>query len=112
MTTISTPKLTCLVAAASLLLAGAASCHADEDALPRIQEIDGDRVHTLLPPDRIPSIDDPILVPAHQADFMVDEEPVLGVEYRGVAKAYSLWHLDRHEIVNDIFADEPVAVTW
>ncbi len=43
---------------------------------------------------------------------MRDNEPVVGVIHNGVAKAYSIWHLDRHEIVNDEFGRDPVVVTW
>jgi hypothetical protein len=43
---------------------------------------------------------------------MRDDEPVVGIIANGVAKAYSTWHLDHHEIVNDTVAGRPVAVTW
>lgn len=81
-------------------------------SLPRVHQVEGDRVDSLLRPDAIPSIDDPRFVPASHATFMRDEEPVVGVVIDGVAKAYSTWFLDRHEIVNDMFAEKPVAVTW
>lgn len=83
-----------------------------EVTLPDVAELDGDPVRTLLPPDAIPSIDAPELVPAAEADFMKKNEMVIGVVHGGVAKAYSLWHLDRHEVVNDWLGREPVAVTW
>lgn len=81
-------------------------------ALPRVTEIENDRVHTLLAPDAIPSIDEPKFVSASEAKFMDDAEPVVGVVIGGLAKAYSTWHLDHHEIVNDTIASEPLAVTW
>jgi hypothetical protein len=77
-----------------------------------VSEIDGDPVHEVLPSDAIRSIDRPKFVAAAEAAFMRDDEPVVGVIHRGVAKAYSVWHLDRHEIVNDVFAGSAVAVTW
>ena len=78
-----------------------------------VRVVDGDPVVRLLPPDAIPAIDDPEFVPADKADrFMLDDEEVLGVVHGGVAKAYSLWHLDRHEIVNDTLKETPVGVTW
>lgn len=80
--------------------------------LPQLKELDGDRVHSFLGPDRIPAIDAPQWVSAADADFMAEDEAVVGVIYEGQAKAYSLWHLDRHEIVNDWFGQVPVAVTW
>ena len=74
---------------------------------------DGILLH-VLPPDRIPAIDEPEFVAAAQADqFMRDNEPVLGVFDGQVAKAYSLWLLDSHEIVNDSTPGHgPIAVTW
>jgi hypothetical protein len=73
---------------------------------------DGDPIARVLPVDAIPAIDAPVYVTASKAGFMRDNEPVLGVVHNGIAKAFSLWHLDRHEIVNDDFDGAPVAVTW
>lgn len=81
-------------------------------SLPDVGEIQGDPVLSVLPRDAIPSIDNPKFVTTTTADFMKASEPVVGVEHRGIAKAYSLWQLDRHEIVNDEFGELPVAVTW
>ncbi len=74
---------------------------------------DGILMH-VLEPDAIPAIDEPQFVSAKEANsFMKDNEPVLGLYDGKVAKAYSLWHLDRHEIVNDSLPGlGPVAVTW
>ncbi len=74
---------------------------------------DGILMH-ILEPDAIPAIDDPQFVSAKEAKaFMHPNEPVLGLYDGKVAKAYSLWHLDRHEIVNDSLPGlGPVAVTW
>jgi hypothetical protein len=85
---------------------------AQPSKLPSAQQIDGDRVHTLLRPDAISSIDEPQFVRSSEATFMRHDEPVVGVVSGGVAKAYSTWHLDHHEIVNDTLAGKPVAVTW
>ena len=96
-------------------IAIAAACHqpaAQQSTLPSVEQIDGDRVHTLLRPDAIPAIDEPRFVRASEATFMRDDEPVVGVVAGGVTKAYSTWHLDHHEIVNDTLAGKPVAVTW
>lgn len=80
--------------------------------LPKVSKVEGDRVYSLIGPDSIPAIDAPEMVPATQADFMADDEQVIGLVHGDVAKAYSIWHLDRHEIVNDWVGREPVAVTW
>jgi len=93
----------------------AAACHqssAQESRLPHVDQIDGDRVHAILQPDAIRSIDQPQFVRASEASFMRNDEPVVGVVQNGVAKAYSAWHLDHHEIVNDNIGGKPVAVTW
>ena len=39
-------------------------------------------------------------------------EPVLGVSLNGDHRAYSVRILSRHEIVNDVVGELPVAVTW
>ena len=80
--------------------------------LPRVSVIEGDPVLTVLGPDTIASLDDPKFVAASQASFMRGDEPVVGIISGGVAKAYSIWHLDHHEIVNDDIGGRAVAVTW
>ena len=70
---------------------------------------------TVLPPDAIRALTRPVFVTRREADpWMADDEPVLGLVDldSGQAKAYSLWHLDHHEVVNDRVAGKPVAVTW
>jgi len=61
--------------------------------------------------DGIPSIADPEFQPAAEAD-LDDGDPVFGVVRNGVAKAYPQSVLVWHEIVNDEFDGEPVAVTY
>jgi len=71
------------------------------------------KIVTLLPPDAIPSIDNPKFLAAEEADGAYQpDEPVLGVEIDGDARAYSIPHLSGHEIVNDIVGGVPIAVTW
>lgn len=83
-----------------------------QTTLPHVEQIDGDRVHAILRADAIRSIDEPRFVRAAEASFMRDDEPVVGLVQNGVAKAYSTWHLDHHEIVNDQIGGTAVAVTW
>ena len=64
------------------------------------------------PPDGIPSIDEPIFVKVSEADFVSDDDLVIGVNYHGEIKAYPLFIMTWHEIVNDYFGDVPVAVTY
>ena len=63
--------------------------------------------------DGIPPLDDPRFVVAAQADeWLSPLEPVIALEVDGVAKAYPLQILTRHEIANDEIAGVPVAVTF
>jgi hypothetical protein len=62
--------------------------------------------------DCIPAIDRPQFVGAAAADFMDDDDLVLGIATAGVVRAYPAFILNRHEIVNDVISGTPVAVTW
>jgi len=68
---------------------------------------------TLLPKDAIPSIDRPRFYSIEEADAEYEpDEVVIGVEFNGDARAYSVGLLSSHEIVNDIVGGRPIAVTW
>ena len=76
-------------------------------------EHDGDPVYRVLPPGKIPAIDEPRFVSGKEADKqMAAEEPVLGIVSGDTAHAYSLWQLDRHEIVNDEIGGVGLTATW
>ena len=64
------------------------------------------------PKDGIPSIDDPKFVDAADANFISTDDVVLGLEINGEAKAYPLFILVWHEIVNDKVGGAPVAITY
>ena len=75
--------------------------------------IDGDPMYYVLPKDAISAIDNPEFKSVKEAEkFMKDDELVLGLVVNGEARAYSTWHLDKHEIVNDFIGDTYVSVTW
>lgn len=75
--------------------------------------VDGEPVITVLRRDTIPAIDRPEFMSVQEAnEYLRDEEPVLGVRQGEVARAYSLWQLNHHEIVNDQVGDLPLAITW
>jgi hypothetical protein len=75
--------------------------------------IQGDTMYTLMEPGGIPAIFNPVLEPAAQDDSaFAPDEPLLVVEVDGEVRAYSTWHLDEHEVVNDTFGRLPLAVTW
>ncbi len=68
---------------------------------------------TLLPRDAIPAIDNPEFYSAGEADeFYAPDELVIGVEFAGDARAYSVPFLSGHEIVNDSVGGRQIAVTW
>lgn len=100
--------------ALGILLAASGSSGAQRRQLQEEKIGDGTMV-TVLPPDAIPAVSQPVFVGRQEAEkWMDEEEPVLGLvdPITGQAKAYSLWHLDRHEIVNDKIGGKPIAVTW
>ncbi|MDD9955369.1 MAG: DUF3179 domain-containing protein [Anaerolineaceae bacterium] len=66
-----------------------------------------------VPPDGIPPIDDPAFDSLEvAAQWLQPQSPVLSLELNDTARAYPLAILTRHEIVNDVFDDQPVAVTF
>jgi len=62
--------------------------------------------------DGIPSIDEPKFVTADDADFLRDDDRVIGVFRNGLAKAYPIRIMDHHEVVNDEFDGEAILVTY
>ncbi|NOH10948.1 MAG: DUF3179 domain-containing protein [Chloroflexi bacterium] len=110
-----------LVLGSSILLFFLAACSGStqsslEDASPAsvdgIEEEDYEIV-TLLPRDAIPAIDNPRFLSASEADEeYAPEELVMGVEFNGDARAYSVSFLSGHEIVNDTVGGRKISVTW
>ncbi len=73
----------------------------------------GDTVYTVLPPGGITAIKKPEFLSGREAaGQMSPDEMVMGILVGGEARAYSLWYLDAHGIVNDSIAGIPVAATW
>lgn len=64
-----------------------------------------------VPKDGIPAIDDPQFQPATDAS-LDPGDPVFGAVRNGEAKAYPQSILVWHEIVNDVLAGDPVAITY
>lgn len=103
-----------LVAAASMLSPSAVQASGDllgfdltRLTIPRSELLPGGP-----PRDGIPALTDPAFVPAAGARFMGDQDRVIGVHLAGIAKAYPIRIMNWHEIVNDRFAGQPVAVTY
>ncbi|MEW8561558.1 MAG: DUF3179 domain-containing protein [Candidatus Thiodiazotropha sp.] len=64
------------------------------------------------PKDGIPAIDRPKFISAHKVDYLAPDDRVLGLSYNGQVKAYPIAIMNWHEIVNDRFGSEPVAITF
>jgi hypothetical protein len=64
------------------------------------------------PKDGIPSIDNPVFANVEDSRFMSDSDTVIGLEINGEAKAYPIFILVWHEIVNDKIGGTPVSVTY
>jgi hypothetical protein len=64
------------------------------------------------PKDGIPSIDHPVFVDVPNSQFMSNSDTVIGLEINGEAKAYPIFILVWHEIVNDNVGGIPVSVTY
>ena len=78
-----------------------------------VATVDGEPMYQVLPANAIPAIMDPRFVTGAEAvALMSEDEPVMGIVIDGEARAYSLWHLDAHEIVNDSAGGIEFAVTW
>ena len=62
--------------------------------------------------DGIAALTEPRFIPAGTADYMEDNDQVLGITRDGESRAYPLRILVSHEIVNDTLGDSPVLVTF
>jgi Protein of unknown function (DUF3179) len=62
--------------------------------------------------DGIPALTDPAAVPAGEADFLRDDDIVIGLSVADQARAYPLKILNWHEVVNDRLGGQAVAVTY
>lgn len=60
----------------------------------------------------IPELNDPARLPVSEADWMVPEELVLGVEFGDSAVAYPVRILGHHELANDVIDGVPVSVVY
>lgn len=62
--------------------------------------------------DCIPSIDQADFVSAGEVDYLREDDLVMTLTHNGITRAYPTRILDHHEIVNDMFGADPVAVTY
>jgi len=59
------------------------------------------------PKDGIPAIRRPEAVPASEADWVKDDDRVIGVAVGEQARAYPILQMQRHEVVNDVLSASP-----
>lgn len=72
-----------------------------------------DQIHNGgVPRDGIPALYAPKFVDASSADFLLDNDRVLGVHRNGEAKAFPIKIMNYHEIVNDDFNGNGVVVSF
>lgn len=77
------------------------------------EKYDNYEIVTVLPRDAIQAIDNPQFIALEEANETYDDdELILGVEFNGDARAYSIPLLSSHEIVNDTVGGIKLAVTW
>ncbi|MDP6605682.1 MAG: DUF3179 domain-containing (seleno)protein [Dehalococcoidia bacterium] len=62
--------------------------------------------------DGIPALENPAFISPQQADYLVPDEPVFGVEINGDVRAYPLRILDWHEMANDVVGGVPVSLAY
>lgn len=108
-----TKQLACLVAVCVLAM----PLMADEITMNGFR-VDGASIpvaeirHGGPPRDGIPAIDEPRFVSAAAARFLTPDDRVVGIVRGGIARAYPIAILNWHEVVNDRFGDEAIAVTF
>lgn len=106
-----------LLGATALFLAGCGTSGAGPTTLNGF-ELEGSLVPTGQikrggpPRDGIPALTDPEFVPSTDAHWLSPDDRILGVAMNGEARAYPLNIMNWHEIVNDRFGDDWVAVTY
>jgi hypothetical protein len=64
------------------------------------------------PRDGIPALNKPVFLSASKADYLDNEDRVLGVAIGGAARAYPVRILNWHEVVNDQFEGRDIVVTY
>jgi hypothetical protein len=62
--------------------------------------------------DGIPSLDHPKLIAAADADYLLDDDLVFGIQINGDARAYPLRIMGWHEMLNEVIGGVPVALAY
>ena len=62
--------------------------------------------------DDIPSLDNPTMIAADEAGYLLEDDLVFGVEINGDVRAYPLRIMGWHEMFNDVIGGVPVALAY
>jgi len=86
----------------------------DITAAVEIYEMEPRKFVAGLGPGYIPPITEAVFIGPDNPNYPDDSEEfiMLGVNLRGIKRAYSLVAMSRHEIVDDVFLDQYVAVAY
>jgi hypothetical protein len=79
---------------------------------PDAADLRPDDIITVLAKDAIPAILSPEFQEGSKAQWLNQDQSVVGVEINGDSRAYPVATLSRVEIVNDKVGGIPIAVTW
>ncbi len=80
--------------------------HSRFRAAPRVAVVDGDPIVQMTEPGKLPSLDEPRLVPIEKhTDPPPPSQPVLGLTIGGEQRGYPVGLLETYEVVNDRAAD-------
>jgi len=75
--------------------------------------VPANEIHHGGPPrDGIPAINKPRFLASAEAEFLQDQDYVLGLKLNSVTRAYPIKILNHHEIVNDTFGNQKILVTF
>ena len=74
--------------------------------------VDLSEIQPVVPPDRIPALEDPAFVAVAEVDWLAAVEPVLVLDINGDARAYPLRIMTWHELVNGTVGGVPVTVSY
>lgn len=64
------------------------------------------------PRDAIPAIKKPKHAPADKAPWVLDQHRVIGMTINGESRAYPLYILEVHELVDDVLGGVPIAPNY
>ncbi|MBI4451023.1 DUF3179 domain-containing protein [Candidatus Woesearchaeota archaeon] len=74
--------------------------------------VNPDDIVSVLPRDAIPALTRPKFTTAGEAAWLQDTDTIIGVFYKGEARAYPLRIFNWHEIVNDVIRGDPLLISY